>query len=149
MQVMLPFYTSLPDDQLIGLDKVVDFPCPKGEVWDGEMRAGTLMTTIWRATIDGIPVLLVAPTDRNACNLFKGDRIYGGSYNELEAYLFFCRCACRPMRLRVVASSCSPMRLCVVASSSAGAPAVPCAAFVPGLDVALSDGCSTEGDGWE
>ena len=98
MQVMLPFYTSLPDDQLIGLDKVVDFPCPKGEVWDGEMRAGTLMTTIWRATIDGIPVLLVAPTDRNACNLSS----------------------------RATASMGAATTSSRRTSSSAGAPAVPC-----------------------
>jgi hypothetical protein len=27
----------------------------------------------------------------DACNLFRGGRIYGGSYNEMESYLYFCR----------------------------------------------------------
>ena len=76
-----------------GLECVAEFDCPKGESWDGEMRTSSLRTQVHRATIDGIAVLLIAPADRNACNIFKGDRIYGGSYNELEAYLYFCRCA--------------------------------------------------------
>ena len=91
MQVMLPFYTSIPQESMVGLECVAEFDCPKGEEWDGEMRAGSLRAAVHRATIDGINVLLIAPADRNACNIFKGDRIYGGSYNELEAYLFFCR----------------------------------------------------------
>ena len=37
-------------------------------------------------------MLLVRP-DWGACNLFQGGRIYGGSYNEAEAYLYFCRWA--------------------------------------------------------
>lgn len=91
-QVMLPYYTSLPPEALEGLEHVVDFDCPKGEEWDGEMRHMTLRTSVHRARIDGIPVLLVAPANRNECNIFRGDRIYGGSYNELEAYLYFSRC---------------------------------------------------------
>lgn len=91
-QVMLPYYTSLPPEALEGLEHVVDFECPKGEEWDGEMRHMTLRTSVHRARIDGIPVLLVAPANRNECNIFRGDRIYGGSYNELEAYLYFSRC---------------------------------------------------------
>lgn len=96
LQVMLPFYTSIPQESMVGLECVVEFDCPKGEEWDGEMRATSLRAAVHRATIDGISVLLIAPADRNACNIFKGDRIYGGSYNELEAYLFFCRCAPPP-----------------------------------------------------
>lgn len=96
VQVMLPYYTSLPPESLEGLEHVVDFDCPKGEEWDGEMRHTTLRTSVHRARIDGIPVLLISPADRNACNIFKGDRIYGGSYNELEAYLYFSRCRTPP-----------------------------------------------------
>jgi starch synthase len=93
VQVMLPYYTSLPAEALEDLQHVLDFDCPKGETWDGQMRQGVMRSSLHRARIDGIPVLLVAPADRNACNLFRGDRIYGGSYNETEAYLYFCRLA--------------------------------------------------------
>ena len=94
LQVILPYYTSLPEDALVGLEHVADFECPKGEVWDGEMRQSSLASSVHRATVDGVPVLLIAPQNRRHSNLFVGDRIYGGSYNELEAYLYFCRCAC-------------------------------------------------------
>lgn len=98
--MMLPYYSSLPPESLEGLEHIVDFDCPKGEEWDGEMRHTTLPTSVHRARIDGIPVLLISPADRNACNIFKGDRIYGGSYNELEAYLYFSRCASARNRRR-------------------------------------------------
>lgn len=90
-QVILPYYTSLPEAELEGLEHVADFECPKGEVWDGEMRQSSLASSVHRATIDGVPVVLIAPQNRKHSNLFVGDRIYGGSYNELEAYLYFCR----------------------------------------------------------
>jgi len=38
-----------------------------------------------------VPVILIRPADWNSCNLFRGGRIYGGSYNEMESYLYFCR----------------------------------------------------------
>jgi starch synthase len=90
---MLPYYTSLPAEELKDLKHLADFNCPKGEYWDGVMQHGNLPSSVHSATVDGIPVLLVAPQNRDQCNLFKGDRIYGGSYNETEAYLYFCRCA--------------------------------------------------------
>lgn len=62
----------------------------QGRIWDGEMQLGELTTQVWRGKIDGCPVLLVRP-DWNQSNLFKGSRIYGGSYNETEAYLYFSR----------------------------------------------------------
>ena len=92
MQVVLPYYTSLPQNELKGLQHVLDFDCPKGKVWDGKMQPGSLRTSLFRCTIDGIPMLLICPADRHECNLFVGDRIYGGSYNELEAYLYLSRC---------------------------------------------------------
>ena len=55
------------------------------------MQPGSLRMSAFRGRIDGIPVLLLRP-DWGQCNIFKGSRIYGGSYNELEAYLAFSRC---------------------------------------------------------
>ncbi|EIE18024.1 soluble starch synthase [Coccomyxa subellipsoidea C-169] len=90
LEVMLPFYESLPEDQIEGLQHDRDFDCPKGRVWDGKMQPGSLRTSVFRGKIDGIPVLLLRP-DWGACNIFRGGRIYGGSYNEVEAYLYFSR----------------------------------------------------------
>ena len=63
----------------------------QGRMVDGNMRTESLRTLAFRAKIDGVPVVLLRP-DWGASNLFRGDRIYGGSYNELEAYLYFSRC---------------------------------------------------------
>ncbi len=64
---------------------------PKGTFWDGDMRTGMLATAVHSARIAGLPVLLVRPKDWGSSNLFRGGRIYGGSYNETEAYLYFSR----------------------------------------------------------
>ncbi|KAK9846522.1 hypothetical protein WJX81_005900 [Elliptochloris bilobata] len=90
VEVMLPFYECLPKDQLEGLQHDCEFDCPKGRVTDGQMRTEGLRTLAFRAKIDGVPVVLLRP-DWGAGNLFRGSRIYGGSYNELEAYLYFSR----------------------------------------------------------
>jgi starch synthase len=62
----------------------------QGSFYDGRMRDGKLQTLAYSGEIEGIPVVLLRP-DWQATNLFQGDQIYGGSYNELEAYLFFSR----------------------------------------------------------
>lgn len=74
---------------------------PQGRMVDGNMRTESLRTLAFRAKIDGVPVVLLRP-DWGASNLFRGDRIYGGSYNQLEAYLYFSRCpptCCAPLPL--------------------------------------------------
>ena len=38
--VCLPFYESLPKDQIEGLKHEMDLDVPKGKRWDGEMRVG-------------------------------------------------------------------------------------------------------------
>ena len=63
----------------------------QGRMVDGNMHTESLRTLAFRAKIDGVPVVLLRP-EWGASNLFRGDRIYGGSYNELEAYLYFSRC---------------------------------------------------------
>ncbi|CAL5218983.1 g738 [Coccomyxa viridis] len=88
VQVLLPFYESLPDDQIGGLQHAHDFDCPKGRVWDGVFQTGVLRTQAFKGTIEGIPVVLLRP-DWGKCNIFKGSAIYGGSYMPMlywEAY---------------------------------------------------------------
>lgn len=90
VEVMLPYYECLDQNEIEGLEFDCEFDCPKGYQWDGDFMQGSLKTVVYRARIDGIPVLLIRP-DWSVCNIFKGGRIYGGSYNELEAYLYFSR----------------------------------------------------------
>ena len=92
--VVLPFYECLPEDVVEGLELVDEFPCPKGRAGDGGKIASVeqLGVRAFSGRLDGIEVLLLRP-DWSKSNLFRGGRIYGGSYNEAEAYLFFCRAA--------------------------------------------------------
>eukprot|EP01025_Chloroclados_australasicus_P023810 TRINITY_DN24023_c0_g4_i1.p2 TRINITY_DN24023_c0_g4~~TRINITY_DN24023_c0_g4_i1.p2 ORF type:complete len:665 (-),score=105.58 TRINITY_DN24023_c0_g4_i1:1424-3418(-) len=92
VEVILPYYECLPDDKIedLRLDATID--CPKGYTWDGSLQYGNLKTNVYYGKIDGISVFLIRP-DWDACNIFRGGRIYGGSYNETEAYLYFCRAA--------------------------------------------------------
>mmetsp|Transcript_9372 Transcript_9372/g.23219 ORF Transcript_9372/g.23219 Transcript_9372/m.23219 type:complete len:657 (-) Transcript_9372:563-2533(-) len=91
--VIMPFYESLDQKQIEGLKHEMDIDVPKGYVWDGEMRVGSLRTSVFWGRVGGVPVYLLRPTDWGSCNIFKGGRIYGGSYDEREAYLYMCRAA--------------------------------------------------------
>jgi len=84
--VVLPFYECLPEDAVEGLKLADEFPCPKGKPGDGR-RGGNveqLGVSAFSGRLDGIEVLLLRP-DWSKTNLFRGGRIYGGSYNEAEA----------------------------------------------------------------
>ncbi len=121
--VMMPFYESLPKDQIEGLKHEMDIDVPKGFRWDGELRlgewlenpvfihtpefhsphnnhgsvgwlllkTGALRTSVFWGKISGVPTYLIRPADWNSCSIFRGGRIYGGSYDEKEAYLYLCR----------------------------------------------------------
>ena len=54
-------------------------------------QQGTLETSAFAATVAGVPVVLLRPSPASGSGLFRGGRIYGGGYNETEAYLYFCR----------------------------------------------------------
>ena len=71
------------------------------------MQLQPLRTTMYGGRIEGIPVLLVRP-DWARSAIFKGGAIYGGSYNELEAYLYFSRCG-HYESLRVESQSSIPL----------------------------------------
>lgn len=79
VDVMLPFYECLPKQQITELALVSTFNSYHDGKW--------VPTNAYRAVASGIPVVLIEPAN----NFFKGSRIYGGSYDEPEAYLFFSR----------------------------------------------------------
>uniref|UniRef100_A0A7R9YVB8 Starch synthase, chloroplastic/amyloplastic n=1 Tax=Chlamydomonas euryale TaxID=1486919 RepID=A0A7R9YVB8_9CHLO len=91
--VIMPFYSSLPTDQIEGLKHERDIDVPKGFSWDGEFRISSLRTSVYWGRIAGVPTYLLRPANWDECNIFKGGRIYGGSYDEREAYLYMCRAA--------------------------------------------------------
>ncbi|GMH38139.1 hypothetical protein BSKO_06023 [Bryopsis sp. KO-2023] len=97
VEVVLPYYECLPEASIENLEHEVDFDCPKSRFWDGEWQEHSLKTSIWKGKIAGVQVFLVRP-DWDSCNIFRGGRIYGGSYNELEAYLYFCRASLEFMK---------------------------------------------------
>ena len=93
-EVILPYYECLPDSAVENLVFERAFDCPKGRVQDGVLQVSSLRTLAFTGTIEGVPVVLLRPDwDANNSPLFRGTRIYGGSYNEAEAYLYFCRAA--------------------------------------------------------
>jgi len=91
VQVILPFYQSLDANEIFDLKHVMDFDVPKGMKWDGENVVSMMKTSAYSGNIGGCDVILLKPHDDMNSNIFKGGAIYGGSYNELEAYLYFSR----------------------------------------------------------
>ncbi|XP_031114452.1 uncharacterized protein LOC116017974 [Ipomoea triloba] len=77
--VMLPFYECIPKHYISGLALINTFNSYHDGNW--------VPTNAYQGEVSHIPVIFIEPTN----HFFKGQNIYGGSYNELEAYLFFSR----------------------------------------------------------
>mmetsp|Transcript_35470 Transcript_35470/g.67957 ORF Transcript_35470/g.67957 Transcript_35470/m.67957 type:complete len:648 (+) Transcript_35470:97-2040(+) len=80
VECMLPFYSCIDESQIQGLTmerKLNSF-----------FKQGWMEAEVYKGTVEGIPVILIKPLNSN---LFQGGAIYGGSYNEMEAYLYFSR----------------------------------------------------------
>lgn len=77
--VMLPFYECIPKHYINGLALINTFNSYHDGNW--------VPTNAYQGEVSHIPVIFIEPTN----HFFKGQNIYGGSYNELEAYLFFSR----------------------------------------------------------
>ncbi|XP_073132550.1 probable starch synthase 4, chloroplastic/amyloplastic isoform X5 [Henckelia pumila] len=79
VDVFLPFYECINKQQINDLTLVVTYDSFHDENW--------IPVNMYRGVVSGIPVMFVEPTN----HFFKGQNVYGGSYDELEAYLFFSR----------------------------------------------------------
>lgn len=84
VDVILPFYECIDIKQVAELRMDRTFQSPT------DVNGGSLTFEAWRGAIEGVPVVLLKPLDSN---FFRGSAIYGGSYNETQAYLVFCRAA--------------------------------------------------------
>ncbi|KAL5540135.1 hypothetical protein UlMin_042359 [Ulmus minor] len=79
VDIMLPFYECIPKNHINELKLMNSY----NSYYDGSW----IPVNAYRGIVSGIPVIFIEPSN----NLFKGQTVYGGSYNELEAYLFFTR----------------------------------------------------------
>ncbi|BFI25707.1 hypothetical protein AXG93_1864s1190 [Marchantia polymorpha subsp. ruderalis] len=85
--VMLPFYESIDTTQVEGL--------AEAETFSSFHKGSWLPVKSFHGKVAGVPVLLI----RTDNNLFKGSQIYGGDYDEMEAYLFFSRACLERMQV--------------------------------------------------
>ena len=103
VEVILPFYSSLSPNDIEDLQYVMDFDVPKmiETEWDGvrETRLQNMSTSMHTGVIGGCNVILLKPASKEGSNIFVGGKIYGGSYNETEAYLYFCRASLECLRV--------------------------------------------------
>lgn len=77
--IMLPYYECLDTQEVEGLLEV--------ESYSSYHRGSWIPVKAFQGKVAGVPVLLIQPNN----HFFKGPAIYGGAYDEMEAYLFFCR----------------------------------------------------------
>lgn len=79
VDIMLPFYECIQKEQILELTLITSYNSFHDEKW--------VPTNAYRGTVSGIPMIFIEPSN----NFFRGQSVYGGSYNEMEAYLFFSR----------------------------------------------------------
>eukprot|EP00271_Cylindrocystis_brebissonii_P011496 TRINITY_DN29333_c0_g1_i1.p1 TRINITY_DN29333_c0_g1~~TRINITY_DN29333_c0_g1_i1.p1 ORF type:complete len:759 (+),score=106.00 TRINITY_DN29333_c0_g1_i1:152-2428(+) len=79
VQVFLPFYECIPLSAVEDLTSVRAFGSYHRGNWIGVQAH--------EGKVEGVPVVFLKPEN----HFFRGSGIYGGSYDELEAYLFFTR----------------------------------------------------------
>ncbi|CAN6445009.1 unnamed protein product [Victoria cruziana] len=92
VEVMLPFYECIQKHQVEDLTLVNEYKSYHNGDW--------ICTRAYSALVSGIPVILIEPANQ----FFKGQSVYGGCYNELEAYLFFSRACLEWMQVAGVQS---------------------------------------------
>lgn len=79
VDVILPFYECIPRQEINDLKLITTY----NSYHDGDW----VPIKAYRGLVSGISVIFIESSNQ----FFKGQHIYGGSYNELEAYLLFSR----------------------------------------------------------
>ena len=91
-EVILPFYECIDNNSIEDLKLERKFDSPSGRENNDQFEYFTVYMEAWAGKIEGCPVVLLRPDwDATGSNMFRGGAIYGGSYNETQAYLTFCR----------------------------------------------------------
>lgn len=79
VDVFLPFYECINKQHIKELTLTGTYDSYHDGSW--------ISTKVYRGVVCGVSVVFIEPSN----HFFKGQSVYGGSYNELEAYLFFSR----------------------------------------------------------
>ncbi|XP_050374211.1 uncharacterized protein LOC126791778 isoform X2 [Argentina anserina] len=79
VHIMLPFYACIHKHHINNLTLITTYNSYHDGNW--------IPTNAYHGVVSGIPVIFIEPS----CHFFKGLQVYGGSYDELEAYMFFSR----------------------------------------------------------
>ncbi|XP_031261254.1 uncharacterized protein LOC116119443 [Pistacia vera] len=79
VDVMLPFYECIQRQEINDLELITTYYSYHDGDW--------VPIKAYRGLVSGVPVIFVESSNQ----FFKGQYVYGGSYNELEAYLFLSR----------------------------------------------------------
>ncbi|KAK1366284.1 Starch synthase, chloroplastic/amyloplastic [Heracleum sosnowskyi] len=87
VDIMLPFYECIQKQNINELELVTTYTSYHDGNW--------VPTNAYRGIVSGIAVIFIEPSN----HFFKGESVYGGSYNELEAYLFFSRACLEWMQI--------------------------------------------------
>lgn len=88
VEVILPFYECIQRECINDLVLISTY----GSYFSGNW----VSTNAYRGEVSGIPMILIEPSN----HFFKGPSVYGGSYDELEAYLFFSRACLEWMQVQ-------------------------------------------------
>lgn len=94
VDIMLPLYECIPKHQINKLIRITSYESYHDGKW--------VATDAYRGVVSGIPVIFLEPSN----HFFKGSYVYGGSYNELEAYLFFSRACLEWMQVLWLSDLC-------------------------------------------
>ncbi|XP_023874064.2 uncharacterized protein LOC111986619 isoform X2 [Quercus suber] len=87
VDIMLPFYECIQKQQIKDLELVTTYNSYHDGNW--------IQTNAYHGVVSGISVIFIEPANQ----FFKGQNVYGGSFNELEAYLFFSRASLEWMQV--------------------------------------------------
>lgn len=87
VDIMLPFYECIQKQNINELELETTYTSYHDGNW--------VPTNAYRGIVSGIAVIFIEPSN----HFFKGESVYGGSYNELEAYLFFSRACLEWMQI--------------------------------------------------
>ncbi|XP_070007253.1 uncharacterized protein [Nicotiana sylvestris] len=87
VDVILPFYECIPKHLIDELALI--------KTYNSYLDGNWVACNAYRGEVSGVSVILIEPSN----HFFKGTNIYGGSYNELEAYLFFSRACLELMQV--------------------------------------------------
>ncbi|EPS66055.1 hypothetical protein M569_08725, partial [Genlisea aurea] len=79
IEIFLPFYECIDRKQIKNLELTSSY--------DSYFDGSWIPTNVYQGYVSGIAVVLIEPSN----HFFRGQSVYGGSYDELEAYLFFSR----------------------------------------------------------